>query len=181
MTPHTLSLTPAQDKALNQALQAHQQAHTSGQAWAVAESSLRLARWYREVGALDMALPLLSQGLVSAPGVDQRVEMLCEAVNVLVQQSRQQETQMSGSGRTARDQVRDHVFEISRLTPQLADAAWEAKVLLHLSDVLERFGDRGDAAKLQHRAMSLMGSAGQPAQPAFNPNLMPGLGRLADI
>jgi tetratricopeptide (TPR) repeat protein len=180
MVTQALHLNPAQVLALKQALVSQNNARKSGQLWAIAESNLRLARWHRDAGALDFALGLLQEALAVTPGLDQRVELLCESVNVLAQQSRQLEAQDSGSGSDARELARGHIFEATGLTGQLADPCWEAKVLLHLSDVLARFGDHGDAVKLQNRALRLMGPAGGVQPKAFNPHVMPDLGRLAD-
>ena len=60
-----------------------------------------------------------------------------------------------GQGRPLRERARDHVFEAQRLAHQVSDARWEVTVLLRLSDVLDRFGDRDDATQLQVRALQL--------------------------
>ena len=176
-----LTTTPASRELLNESLQALNLARKSGQAWAVAEAHLGLARWYRDAGEPGFALSLLETGLAASPGLDQRVELLCECVNVLAQQSAHAEANATGSGRRARQLARRHVQTVSGLSPHLADPQWEATVLLHLSDVLDRFGDRADATRLQSRALQLMGQqSSDNAVPPFNPHVMPGLGRLAD-
>ena len=180
MHPTPLLIDAASRKLLQQSLQALAAARRSGQAWAVAEAQLGLARWYRDSGELDFSLALLESGLTTAPGLDQRVELHCEIVNVLAQQSAAGEAWNTGSGRAARNTARQHIFKASMLAAHLADSAWEAKVLLHLSDVLDRFGDRDDALHLQNRALQLMGRSIDGFVQAFNPHLVPGLGRLAD-
>ncbi len=175
-----LNLNAASRDLLQQGLRAIECARHSGQGWAIAEAQLGLARWYRDRGELGFALDLLESGLAAAPGLDQRVELHCEVVNVLAQQSAVAEAWNTGSGRPARNTARQHIFKASMLAAHLADSAWEAKVLLHLSDVLDRFGDRADAVNLQNRALQLMGRSIDGFPQAFNPHLVPGLGRLAD-
>lgn len=175
-----LTIDAASRDVMQQSLQALELARKSGHAWAVAEAQLGLARWYRDRSELDFSLSLLESALATAPGLDQRVEMHCELVNVLAQQSTRCETQATGSGRAARNVARQHIFKASMLAAHLADNAWEAKVLLHLSDILDRFGDRDDAVHLQNRALQLMGRSIDGFPQTFNPHLVPGLGRLAD-
>ncbi len=175
-----LNIDAASRALLQQSLQALDLARKCGQAWAMAEAQLGLARWYRDRGELGFSLALLESGLAAAPGLDQRVELHCEIVNVLAQQSAGCEAYSAGSGRPARDVARQHIFKASMLAAHLADTAWEAKVLLHLSDILDRFGDRDDAVHLQNRALQLMGRSIDGLPQTFNPHLVPGLGRLAD-
>jgi hypothetical protein len=59
----------------------------------------------------------------------------------------------------------------------VADPDWEIKVLLRVSDVLDRCGDRDDAVQLQTRALRLMA---HDATAQIDPRVLPGLGRLAD-
>lgn len=180
MQPTPLNLDPASRALLQRSLHALERARKNGQGWALAEAQLGLARWYRERGELDFSCALLESGLTAAPGLDQRVELHCEIINVLAQQSAGCEAQANGSGRPARDSARQHIFKASMLAAHLADTAWEAKVLLHLSDILDCFGDRDEAVHLQNRALQLMGSSIDGFPQAFNPHLVPGLGRLAD-
>jgi tetratricopeptide (TPR) repeat protein len=180
MHPAPLNVDAAGRELLQQSLQALELARRSGQAWAMAEAQLGLARWYRERGELGFSLSLLEAALAAAPGLDQRVEMHCETVNVLAQLSTALESLGAGRGRATRDSARQHIFKASMLAAHLADTAWEAKVLLHLSDILDGFGDRGDAVHLQNRALQLMGRSIDGFAQAFNPHLVPGLGRLAD-
>ncbi len=60
-------------------------------------------------------------------------------------------------GRHARDRARDHAFEAARLAGQSTDPHWEVKLLLRVSDVLDRCGDHDDAVLLQQRALVLLG------------------------
>ena len=180
MHPVPLNVDAACRELLQQLLQALEMARENSQAWAVAEAQLGLARWYRDRGELGFSLSLLESGLTAAPGLDQRVELHCEIVNVLAQLSAAYEGQRAGNGRATRDTARQHIFKASMLAAHLADTAWEAKVLLHLSDILDGFGDRDDAMHLQNRALQLMGRSIDGFAQAFNPHLVAGLGRLAD-
>lgn len=178
MNPAPLLTNPATREALGQAIGALEVAQRSGQAWALAEAHLGLARAYSALGAQSFALALLEQGLTFAHGPDQRVELLCERVTALAQHSAELEAQQTGNGRPWREAARDHIFEASRLAANVADARWEVKVLLHLSDVLDRFGDRDDAVNLQTRALRLMQHPG--GESAIDPSQLVSLGRLAD-
>ncbi len=169
--------TDAQN-GLREAIAALETAQQSGHGWAVAEAHLGLARCYSAGGSLDFALTLLEQGMAYAQGVDQRVELLCERVTTLAQHAAQLEAQRTGHGRATRDIARDHIYEASRLAGSVADPRWEVKVLLHLSDVLDRFGDRDDAVNLQTRALRLMQHPG--GESAIDPSQLVSLGRLAD-
>lgn len=180
MKPSPLTLDATCRHALQQSLHALDVARKTGQGWAIAEAHLGLARWYRDRDELGFSLSLLETGLAAAPGLDQRVELHCEIVNVLAQQSAALDERAPGQGRPARHSARQHIFKASMLAAHLADNAWEAKVLLHLSDVLDRFGDRDEAVHLQNRALQLMGRSIEGVNPHFNPHLVAGLGRLAD-
>jgi hypothetical protein len=178
-----MALTPLPDdkasrRALRDAIAALDLTMSTGQAWAIAEARLGVSRCYRMLGALPMALALLELGLQCAQGTDQRVELLVERISVLAEHAEALEAQGRGCGRNARDAAREHVFEAARLTARVADPRFEVTVLLHLSDVLDRFGDRDDAVNLQTRALRLM--SGPTAGAAPDPALLPGLGRLAD-
>ena len=165
-------------EGLREAIAALETALRSGHGWAVAEAHLGLARCYNVLGELSFALALLEKGLAYAQGVDQRVELLCERISTLAQHAAQLEAQRTGHGRATRELARDHIFEASRLAGGVADPRWEVKVLLHLSDVLDRFGDRDDAVNLQTRALRLMQHPG--GESAIDPSQLASLGRLAD-
>lgn len=178
MNRSPLHADPATRDALCEAIAALEVAQASGLAWAVAEAQLGLARVYTRMGAMGFALALLEQGLASAQGLDQRVELLCERISTLASHADQLEAQFAGSGRAARENARDHIFEATGLATRVADPRWEVKVLLHLSDVLDRFGDRDDAVHLQTRALRLMQLPG--GESAVDPLQLASLGRLAD-
>lgn len=182
MKPAPLNADPEARAALREAMDALDLAQASGLAWAVAEAHLGLARNYRQLGETGFALALLQQGLAAAQGADQRVELLCQCVGTLAEQAEQLEagrpSARNAASSAARDAAREHIAEASRLAARVADPHWEVKVLLHLSDVLDRFGDHGDAVQLQNRAMRLLQRPGSGA--SADPLPLASLGRLAD-
>ena len=56
----------------------------------------------------------------------------------------------------ALERTRERASEVAGLASGVSDPEWEVKVLLRISDVLDRCGDHGDAVELQSRAMRLM-------------------------
>jgi tetratricopeptide (TPR) repeat protein len=130
--------------------------------WSAAESALEQAlRWGRLAGSTDMV-----------------VDLLCGLSEAACTLAEQQDTKATGSGRAARERARDHVFEATTLAAHTADTHWEVQVLLRISDVLDRCGDRDDAMLLQTRALRLM--SGSLEHGPGDPSLLPSLGRLAD-
>ena len=157
-------------------------AERSGQPQALSAALAQLSRSYRAMGALASAEAYLELALRwsragTGTAVDSTVDLLCEAADLAECLSRVHETQQAGSGHAARERARDHAFEAGTLAGRVADPAWEIPVLLRISDVLDRCGDRDDAVQMQTRALRLMAG---PAAEALNPHVMPSLGRLAD-
>ena len=60
------------------------------------------------------------------------------------------------SADAALGRARDYVAQAAERAGQVADSRWEIQVLLRISDVLDRCGDRSEAVLLQTRAMRLM-------------------------
>ena len=135
--------------------------HRDMQAWASSESCFEVAlRWGRVVGS-----------------VDHTVDLLCAASEAAASLAETRAQARTGAGHQARERARGHAFEASTLAGRVADARWEATVLMRISDVLNRCGDNGDAVLLQTRALRLMSGSlvGVP-----DPAQLPSLGRLAD-
>lgn len=151
-------IDPAERRALCDALAHLEQAQSMGRPWALAEAHRDVAQAYRRLGALPSALALLEQALQWARVTgarDQAVDLQCEIVETLALQATTSDPEQIGSARAARERARDLVFDASRQAARVADAKWEVTVLLRLSDVLDRFGDRDDATLLQVRALQL--------------------------
>ena len=155
--------------ALRQAIAALERAQAAGPSWPLAEALLQLGRCYRALDALPSALAMIEQALrwARATGAaDHSVDLLCELVETLALQAQRQEQALRGSGRPARERARDCIFEATGLAAHVADPGWQVTVLLRLSDVLDQFGDRDDATRLQVRALQLTaGSALPPDRP----------------
>jgi hypothetical protein len=143
---------------LRRALASLALAQACGRTWSLAEAHREAAAAYAAFGAWPSAELMLAQGLRWARlggGPDVCVDLLCELVECLAGAADEAEREAPGRGRPLRDRARDHVFEAQQLARHVSDARWEVTVLLRLSDVLDRFGDRDDATQLQVRALQL--------------------------
>jgi hypothetical protein len=148
---------PRRDR-LQRALASLELARLGSRPWALTEAYREAARAYRDTGELPsattlMALALRWSALLGA--ADARADLLCEWAELLAEESVLLEHQERGSGRPQREQARDAIFEAAQVAARVADPRWEVTVLLRLSDVLDRFGDRDDATVLQMRALQL--------------------------
>lgn len=153
-------------------------AEVTGGAMAISQALAAVACSYRALHALPAAEHCLDEALRWAratQSTDWTIDLLCELVETGVQLGTAQDTASPGSGHGARERARDHAFEASQLAARVADREWEVKVLLRVSDALDRLGDHDDATGLQTRALRLMN--GSRAPDVFE---LPGLGRLAD-
>lgn len=146
---------------MSQALALVARSYRALQLPASAEASFEAAlRWARVGGSNDAAVDLLCELTETAASLAE----LCEA-------------EQPSASHAARERARDHAFDAVAWAGRVADPAWEVKVLLRISAVLERCGDLDDAVQLQTRAMRLM--SGKLAS-AADASLLPSLGRLAD-
>jgi|CXWL01.1.fsa_nt_gi tetratricopeptide (TPR) repeat protein len=171
---------PARE-ALRLATAALDAAELNARPFQMSQALADVARCYRALGALASAESHLEAALRwgrLAGSTDPVVDLLCELCETAASLAEMQNASGAGSGHAARERARDHVFEASTLAGCVADAGWEVKVLLRISDVLDRCGDRDNAVQLQTRALRLMATS--PATGAPNPALLPSIGRLAD-
>lgn len=165
-------------EALQLACEVLGHAERCGRPAILAQAQLGLACCYRALGELEAAEVHLNTALGwarVAQSPDAEVEVLCALCEVGVQRAAALVDQDATAAHATREQVRDRVFEAGQLAARVSDAAWEVKVLLHISDVLNRLGDHDDASQIQARAMRRM--AGTQTSDAAE---LPGLGRLAD-
>lgn len=148
----------------------------------MSQALAQVARCMKALSAFGPAEGYLQQALrwtALLPGADARVDLLCELAEVAISaaEAAQRATDHApdldrAAIRAARDRARDHSFEAARLAGETTDPHWEVKVLLRISDVLDRCGDHDDAVLMQHRAITLMGlqheaqSAGEDAATA---------------
>jgi tetratricopeptide (TPR) repeat protein len=144
---------------------AEQHAHPLEMSLALAQ----LGRCYRALQALAPAEAALEHALRWAGvigAVDQSVDVLCQLAETGCAIAEQHAGDGSRRGHAALERTRDRAFEAAALAGRVADPHWEIKVLLRVSDVLDRCGDHEEAIGLQVRALSLMycgelaGSAG---------------------
>jgi hypothetical protein len=119
----------------------------------------QMARCYRGLQAHGPAEWYLEQALRWARtlgAIDQSVEILCLLAEASCSLAEMQMRVDRQRGHAALERTRDRAFEASGLAGSVSDPEWEIKVLLRISDVLDRCGDHDDAVQLQSRAMRLM-------------------------
>ncbi len=156
--------TRAQPSEMSQALSEVARCCRALDDWPSAETCLVHAlRWARLAGSTDGVVDLMCELSETSTGLAERFDA--------------DEDMDRGPAHAARERARDHAFEASTLAGRVADTQWEVQVLLRISDVLDRCGDRDDAMLLQTRALRLM-SGGLCAVPDVSH--LPSLGRLAD-
>jgi hypothetical protein len=169
------------DQALRNAAAALDEAGTRARPLEMSQALLAVVRCFRNLRAPASAEAYAETALRWSRLVgstDQVVEVLCELCETASELADGLDADLPGGGHAARERARDHVFEASTLAGKVADPGWEFKVLLRISEVLDRCGDRDDAAQLQTRALRLMSGNLDGGPP--NPSLLPSLGRLAD-
>ena len=145
------------------------------------EISLALAqmgRCYRALQALGAAESCLERALAWARtlgAMDQAVEILCLLAETSCAMAELPRRGDARHGHAALERTRDRAFEAAALAARVSDPQWEIKVLLRISDVLDRCGDHDDAVALQARAMRMMyGAHVAPAGPDHDwPGLPP--------
>lgn len=146
--PLEMALALAQMARSYKALQAH------GPAELTLERALA---WARLLGAADPAVEILC--------------LLAECSCSMAEAHRHGDARRSLA---ALERTRDRAFEAVREAAHVADPQWEIKVLLRVSDVLDRCGDHDDAVQLQSRAIRLMYGPhlGADAPNAFAPGAL---------
>jgi tetratricopeptide (TPR) repeat protein len=181
MTHTALLLDDPAQAALRGAAAAVEAAALRGHPIQMSAALMQLARCYAELNAHTAAVTSYQQALrwARAAGcTDHTVDLLCELCSASTDLAQALDAQRPGSGHPARERAREYAFEASALASRVADAGWEVKVLLRISDMHDRCGDHDDAVLLQSRALRLM--AGKLKGLPIDPCLLPGLGRLAD-
>ena len=141
----------------------------------------QMARCYRALQALGPAETYLERALAWARtlgAADQAVEILCLLAETSCSLAELHAQDDSRRSHAALERTRDWAFEATGLAAHVADPQWEIKVLLRISDVLDRCGDHDDAVQLQSRAMRLMYGAHVGPDAAHGPT--PGLQLPAD-
>ena len=168
-------------EALRRAAAALDAAEAGGRAHDISLALADVAACYRGLKATASAESYYEAALRwarSSASSDQVVGLLCDLCETAVALAEAQADHLPGSGRAARERARDHAFEASTLAGSVADLGWEATVLLRISDVLDRCGDRDDATQLQVRALQLM--SGSMGKNRTDHDGQPGVARRTD-
>lgn len=129
------------------------------------QANSQVARCLKASDDLASAETYLDKALCWAhlvPGVDTRIDVLCELAEVTSAQFEGIDDSEPATRQACLERARAHAFEAAELASHSADSHWEVKVLLRVSDVFNRCGDHDDAAQIQNRAMTLLGL--QPAE-----------------
>jgi len=172
-------------------------AELTGHPFAMSQALAEVARCYREMQAEtrgEAHFEAAVRWARCAGSADHLADLLCELADASVRVALAQDLQSwlstdvsdggagegvgvgpSSAGHAARERARDHAFEVSQLVGRISDPTCEARLLLRVSEVLERCGDHADAQQMQLRAFNLLGGVA-PRDPAQ----LSGLGRLAD-
>ena len=165
-------------QALRLAMRVLDLAEASVKPHTMCQAQAQVARCLMVMKDFDSAEAYLGKALGSTrliPGVDARVDLLCELAEVTASLA---ESKAEDTARyAALERSRDHAFEAARLAGQTTDSHWEIKVLLRISDVLNRCGDHDDATHMQERAITLLGL--RPIESADSEPLAEGLRALA--
>jgi len=155
------------DHALHAARLALEEAERDARPYEMTQALAALGRCCRQAGAEGVAESLLEQALPWAllcGARDLAVDLLCELSTLSADRALQ--AAADGQGLPAAiERARAHASEAARLSCTVSDPAWEAKVLLRVSDVFDRLGDHGDALALQSRALELMALPDAEAEP----------------
>lgn len=153
-TPEILAETGLRDAA-----RAAERAVRQGRPYLAMLALVRLARCYRRHGLLAAANTSLLQALAWSRltgAVDGTVDLLCDLCELAADIADEHDDDDRTRGRAARDEAREHAREACTLAARVADGKWEIRVLLRVSEVLDRFGDRATVVALQTRALQLM-------------------------
>ncbi|MGL6109367.1 MAG: hypothetical protein ACRC2B_04630 [Rubrivivax sp.] len=145
--------------ALRQAAAALDKAERFKQPLEMSLALAQMARCYRGLQALAPAEWYLEQALAWARtlgAIDQSIEILCLLAETSCALAELHARDDGRRSHAALERTRERAFEITGLAGGVSDPQWEIKVLLRISDVLDRCGDHDDAIDLQARAMQLM-------------------------
>jgi tetratricopeptide (TPR) repeat protein len=170
MHPSNALLPSRARSALREAAKALDLAERHQQPLEMSLALAQMARCYRALNALGPAEWHLQQALGWARvlgAADQAVEILCLLAETRCALAEQLVEDDARASHAALERMRDGIFEATSLAGHVADPEWEIKVLLRVSDVLDRCGDHDDAVELQARAMRLM-YAESPARHAVD-------------
>jgi hypothetical protein len=153
--------------SLRDALQALDAAAATPQPFTMSEALAEVGRSYALLQALPSAICNLEQSLRWAwltGSNDLAADRLCELCELRVRHADElacsddagPEAGVAAQRQAARAAARDDAFAAAAIASRVADPQWAIKLLLRVSDALDRCGDHGDAAAFQCRALELM-------------------------
>lgn len=152
---------PAARAALAAALRLFERVERDGRPDAMTHALTQVGYALIRLKALDAAEAYLEQALRWAtlmPGIDAQVDLSCRLAEVAC--ARAEFAACTGEGeyavRRLRERARERAGETAALAAHVADAKWEARVLLRIADVFESCGDHADALSLQSRVLALL-------------------------
>lgn len=134
-------------------------AQLAGQPHELHEAWFEAARGWVELGAYGAAEAHFEQALRWAQvlgAADPAVDVMCEVAELNAVHGERREREQRGAGRDPLRRARAYAKEAARLAAGVACPEWEVKVLLRVSDVLDRCGRHEEALELQVRAVRLM-------------------------
>ncbi|MBL8286513.1 MAG: hypothetical protein JNL85_00885 [Rubrivivax sp.] len=165
----------AMSQALAEVARSHRELHDEAAAELHFAGAVRWARW---LGSVDQLAELLCEHADAAV----RVALAAELQALLSNEAPDAEARRDDgqavttvASRAARERARDRAFEASQLVSRVSDPSCEARLLLRVSEVLQRCGDHADALQMQRRALNRLGGIA-PRDAEW----LPALGRLAD-
>lgn len=161
LTEHARSalMQAEQVEALNQALALLGSAESRHLPVEMTVSLTSVAHAYKALGELQAAAHYLEKAQRWAEfsgSHDTQVRVGCELAELCSDLADQWRSIDPPASQDALERMRDHCFQVAQRAASVSDSDWEVKVLLRVSDVLERCGDHEDACVLQARAMRLM-------------------------
>ena len=152
--------------ALDEARLALEAAEARATPYEMCAALSRLAQCYGQGGAAGVAEALYGQAVAWARATgstDMLVQLLCDACELMAAHASPQRETAAGLHQAA-VKARTLAAEAAALSCHVADPAWESRVLLRLSDVLDRLGEHGGALDLQLRALAQMSGASRTAE-----------------
>lgn len=146
----------------------------------MAQAHAQVGRCYKALAAWPTARSYLEQGVRwahAAGSVDLAVDLTCDLAEVACSAAEAQAAVDEAAAHVLQEAARDHAFEAARMAGQSTDPHWEVKVLLRVSETLDRCGDHDDAIALQTRALTLITheASGQDLHAAHEPARAPAL------
>ncbi len=152
---------PAAKSALAAALRLFERVEHGGRPDELTHALTQIGYALIRLKALDAAETYLEQALRWAallPGIDAQVDLACRLAEVASARAALADCTDADdiTARRLRERARERACETAAIAVHVADAKWEARVLLRVADVFESCGDHADALSLQSRVLALL-------------------------